>query len=105
MCSLGYGYKERQAYVDKWAEELPAGPIIHDFRRSAVRNNSRAGISDKVTMEITGHKTRAVFDRYNIVSEDDIKTALERKEKYLQARYGHNLGTVAPFERKKGAAR
>jgi hypothetical protein len=81
--------------VDKWADKLPAGPIIHDFRRSAVRNNSRAGISDKVTMEITGHKTR----------EDDIKTAMERKEKYLQAQYGHNLGTVAPFERKKGAAR
>jgi hypothetical protein len=58
---LGYGYKERQAYVDKWAEKLPAGPIIHDFRRSAVRNNSRAGISDKVTMEITGHECHLHF--------------------------------------------
>lgn len=53
------------------------GRIFHDFRRSAARNLIRAGVTEKACMEILGHKTRSMFDRYNITSEKDREQAME----------------------------
>lgn len=57
-----------------------SGLTLHDLRRSAVRNLRKAGVSEKEAMRISGHKTRAVFDRYNIVSTDDVMDAMRKLE-------------------------
>jgi integrase len=61
------------------------GIVPHDMRRSGVRNLRRAGNDERECMEITGHRTRAIFDRYDIVDEDDQRRALERQEEYKRA--------------------
>jgi hypothetical protein len=76
------------------------GLLFHDLRRSAVCNLVRSQVPEKVAMAISGHKTRAVFDRYNIVSENDLMKAGRQLEAYFEQAQsssdenGDNTGTV-----------
>ena len=63
--------------------------LLHDLRRSAVRNLERAGVSRSVAMKLTGHKTENVYRRYAIVAENDLREA--------GAKLTATLGTVSPL--------
>ena len=62
------------------------GPLLHDFRRTAVRNLDRAGVSRDIAKKITGHKTDSMYTRYNIVSEEDLNHAGAKVVSYLTGR-------------------
>ena len=57
-----------------------SGVWFHDLRRSFVTNARRYGVPESVVMRMSGHKTRAVFERYNVVAEEDLRAAVQRIE-------------------------
>jgi integrase len=74
--------------------------IFHDLRRTAVRNLVRSGVPERVAMMLSGHKTRSVFDRYNIVNDEDLKMAMLKQEEYLRSQMGTKTGTIHSIDEK-----
>lgn len=73
------------------------GLLFHDLRRTAARNLRRAGVAEGLIMRIGGWKTRSVFERYNIITQSDIKdaiTKLQASEKAQQEQAEPNFGHV-----------
>ena len=59
------------------------GLLLHDFRRSGVRNLIRSGVPRRIAMKISGHLTESTFERYNIVDSTDLHEAMAKVEKYF----------------------
>ena len=77
--NAGLGRMEQQAS----GKNKYIGPIPHDFRRCAVRNLDRAGVSQSVAMQITGHKTPSIYRGFRIVDERDLREATEKLQAHL----------------------
>jgi len=100
-------------FRDAWASACKragiTGKVFHDLRRSGVRNLVRSGVSETVAMRISGHKTRSIFQRYNITSEEDLRQAAQRLESHLKdieetnqekGSMGTNSGTIWGIQKK-----
>jgi integrase len=100
ITSMGDGPGPLGSFRKRWAKVCAAaglpGLLIHDLRRSGIRNMVRAGISEHTAVKISGHKTRSVFDRYDIVSEDDLRATAAR------IATGTIAGTIRPGTVKSG---
>ena len=74
--------------------------IFHDLRRTGVRNLIRAGVSERVAMRISGHRSRSVFDRYNVTSDRDLHDAARKLANYIEElnKLGTLTGTLAKAE-------
>jgi integrase len=83
-----------QGFPDELESGMPGcrpGLLFHDLRRTAVRNLRRAGVAESVIMKITGHRTRGVFERYNITDQSDTQEAGKMAEEFLNRAHAENL--------------
>jgi integrase len=69
----------------------------HDMRRSAIRNFRKAGLSESDGMRLSGHRTRSVYDRYNIIDDEDSRQAMRIAQEYVKRELARK---VIPLKRK-----
>jgi len=94
----------RKAWASACKRAGVPGLLFHDLRRSAAMNMDRAGVPRRVIMQITGHKTEAMFLRYRIVNHQDLRDASHRMEEYLSQQppqLGTPLGTPRQENRQR----
>jgi integrase len=82
-------YGERiQSFAKAWKTACKdagcPGKLVHDLRRTGVRNLIRSGVSQSVAMKISGHKDARIFERYNIVDTLDVAEAMQKLSQYEQ---------------------
>ena len=79
------GWEKAREAAAKARGELASGDLsdrlVHDLRRTAVRNLERAGVPRSVAMKLTGHKTEAVYRRYAIVAKSDLEEGVAKLAK------------------------
>jgi len=95
-----------KSYKTAWAHAtVKAGfpeKLVHDFRRTGVRSFRQAGVPESVSMALTGHKTRSVFLRYDIVDTKDLSVGVEKLAAFhaqhaQNSRLRDNHGTIGPL--------
>jgi len=91
-----------RSYKTAWTKAteragLP-GKLVHDFRRTGVRHLRQSGVPESVCMKLSGHKTRAIFLRYDIVDDTDLRLGVEKLAAFhAEAGLQDNYGTISPF--------
>ena len=88
----------------KYGRFEKGGFIFHDLRHTFNTNMRKAGVSETVIMEINGHSTREMFDRYNSIDQDDTRKALKDLEVYL-ANLDQTLDQTRKRSKKQKAAK
>ena len=83
-----------------WGKNVKGGFIFHDLRHTFNTNMRKAGVPESTIMEITGHSTRQMFDRYNTIDEDDKRQGMEKLRYFLagahqNAHHAENLETLS----------
>lgn len=99
------GSKPIRDFRERWNQACDEagvpGLLFHDLRRTAVRNLRRAGVAESVIMKITGHRTRGIFDRYNITDQSDTQEAGRLAEEFLAKQHDPNLAQITSQNRRK----